>query len=81
MKRRHYAGHDYLLLLECEAPLADGLVERLRQQGIAARVFSPYDDLAGIIAPGGGRVGVWVPEEAAAAARALLEGESDDAGD
>jgi len=81
VKRKHYAGHDYALLLECEAPLAEGIVERLRAEGIAARTFSPYYDLAGIIAEGGGRVGVWVPVAAEAEARRLLEGEDGDARD
>ncbi len=80
MTYRHYAGHDYALLLECEAPLAEGIVERLRAAGIAARIFSSYTDLAGIIAEGG-PVGVWVPVEAEEEARRLLEGDDGDARD
>ena len=73
MTQRHYAGHDYELILECEAPLALGLVERLREKGIAARIFSPYTDLVGIVNEAVGTVGVWVPVEAAEEARRLLE--------
>ncbi len=80
MKQKHYGGHDYALILECEAPLARGVVERLRSSGIAARIFGPYSDLAGIVPEGVGKVGVWVPAEAAAAARAIMEGDDGDAG-
>ena len=73
MTQRHYAGHDYELILECEAPLALGLVEQLREKGIAARIFSPYTDLVGIVNEAVGTVGVWVPVEAAEEARRLLE--------
>ncbi|WP_457637223.1 hypothetical protein [Oceanithermus sp.] len=79
--RRRYAGREYVLLLECEAPLAEGLAGRLREAGIAARVFSPYYDLAGIVPGGTGPVGVWVPLEAEEEARRLMGGEDGDVGD
>jgi len=79
--KKHHAGVDYVLLLECEAPLAEGWVERLRAAGIAARIFGPFSDFSGLMPEGVGRVGVWVPEAAEAEARAWLEDDGGDAGD
>lgn len=80
MKKRH-AGIDYVMLLECEPVLAEPLVRRLREAGIAARVFGPYADFAGILPEATGPVGVWVPAAAEAEARALLEDAGGDARD
>ncbi|WP_287418245.1 DUF2007 domain-containing protein [Oceanithermus sp.] len=80
MKKRH-AGIDYVMLLECEPVLAEPMVRRLREAGIAARVFGPYTDFAGILPEATGPVGVWVPVAAEAEARALLEDAGGDARD
>jgi len=79
--KKHHAGADYVMLLECEPLLAEPIVRRLREAGIAARVFGPYADFAGILPEATGPVGVWVPEAAEAGARALLEDEGGDARD
>ncbi len=79
--KKHYAGADYVMLAECEPALAEPLVRRLRAAGIAARIFGPYTDFAGILPEATGPVGVWVPEAAADAARALLEDAGGDTGD
>lgn len=79
--KKHHAGTDYVMLLECEPVLAEPIVRRLREAGIAARVFGPYADFAGILPEATGPVGVWVPEAAEAEARALLEDAGGDARD
>jgi hypothetical protein len=79
--KKHHAGVDYVMLLECEPVLAEPLVRRLREAGIAARIFGPYADFGGILPEATGPVGVWVPEAAEAEARALLEDPGGDARD
>jgi len=78
--KKHHAGIDYVMLLECEPVLAEPIVRRLREAGIPARVFGPYADFAGVLPEATGPVGVWVPEAAEAEARTILEGADGDAG-